>query len=124
MKHIYIFLICLFVFGCGKPAAHVSGTVSYKGTPLDFGAVIFVSKDKMTSSASEIDASGAFRLMQPLPPGEYNVAVVPPELTPEQSDGLAPKPKWDVPGKFGSPENSPIVKTVQAGKNTIDIVLE
>jgi len=124
MKYFYAGLICCVMLGCGNPVANVSGTVSYKGVPLDHGAVIFISKDKMSVSTSEITTDGHYRLIRPLPLGEYNVAVVPPELTPEQVDGLVPKPKWDIPAPFGSPENTPIVKTVQSGQNTIDLAIE
>jgi hypothetical protein len=125
MYRFYFFLFFLMVFGCNTPpSGSVSGTVTYQSKPLDTGSVIFVTKDKKIMSGADIDVTGHYQLNHPLPPGEYQITVIPLGLTPDQVDQKKPIPKWVVPTKYGDPENTPLVKTVQTGENLIDVVIE
>jgi hypothetical protein len=50
--------------GCGKPSnlAPLSGTVSYKGKPLEFGSVMLMPAQGGLASRADIEANGSFTL--------------------------------------------------------------
>jgi hypothetical protein len=64
--------VCL-VSGCGKPLGNVSGKVSYKGKPLEFGSVSIYAADG-SSCGGEINADGTY-LIKSVPVGKGKVVV-------------------------------------------------
>ncbi len=61
--------------GCSGPRV-VDGEVRFSdGTPLEVGQVIFESAELRVGSACELNPDGTFRLLEPLPAGEYAVYI-------------------------------------------------
>lgn len=128
--------------GCGSKSegpelATVSGTVKYKGQPLENAQVVFLPETAGAPSASgTTDKSGYYQLMtripgdgailgkhrvtvtargpsKPLPPGQ-SVSGMPDDAEP--GDPL-------IPEKYFLPDTSELTGEVKSGKNTIDFEL-
>jgi hypothetical protein len=77
LRHSPLLVLGVVVLGCGNsrglpPTAPVSGTVTYKGKPLEMGRVIFFHPSGHGASA-ELGPSGTFKLIAYQ--GKNNVAV-------------------------------------------------
>jgi hypothetical protein len=122
------------VGGCGGEyatseivdTAPVSGTLTYKGQPLEYYQVVFMPVDGTRVAAGVTDAEGKFKMGtndggDGAPPGEAKVAVsfVGPPSTGEagleqviDDPSKLPKPKIKIPAKYGDPETSGLTQTV------------
>jgi hypothetical protein len=65
-------LLCLSIAGCGSGRTEVSGTVRYKGKPLSFGTIQFLSQDGIPYSGT-IQPDGTFSVR--VPAGQAKVIV-------------------------------------------------
>jgi hypothetical protein len=117
--------------GCGgKYDARVSGTVTLDGKELDTGTVAFNPTGSGPSAYGRIQSDGTYALKvgaEPtLPPGEYIATVAanqPP--TPSKIPGAPPLPGPPItPAKYRTKQTSDLKKTVEKGKNTIDLELK
>ncbi|MEX0727614.1 MAG: hypothetical protein WEB58_01385 [Planctomycetaceae bacterium] len=132
---------CLFsITGCGgidaPETVPVSGTVTYKGTPLTNGKVRFNPVDSKDGRPAEgsIGSDGAFTLStykdgDGARPGEYNVTVVSYTgesggLDKDKALGLSISDKSAIPEKYNDPATSGLKETVESGKVRTDVKLE
>jgi hypothetical protein len=116
----------------GEP---VEGKVTYKGRPLPAGTITFVTKDGKTAGSAELAEDGSYKATVPV--GEYKVTVsteplkkadkvdpkAPPKLPPVDPKN-PPKVYVKIPAKYGDPKTTPLVCTVKAGKQVLDLALE
>lgn len=120
-------LLCslgVFLPACGgssekKIVSTVSGTVTYKGNPLNSGTVVFLG-DKV-SFVGNIDGSGSYKVENPAA-GSYKVSVTTPGVGPGgiTADGIKP---IKIPEKYSSPGTSGLSYTVKEGDQRYDIKL-
>lgn len=133
MKHallLLVFAVLPFLSGCGKPVDKrptglVSGTVTFKGKPVESGSVVFMSVDKRDVSSGTLDASGKYSLTRPLPIGKYNVAVAPPEPEGPQDPEkpVKPGPWYPIPVDQQTPDSGALTFEVKQDENTADFAL-
>ncbi len=126
----------LLICGCGGPKiAAVSGTVTYKGKPLEFGLVHFAPvSQELTPAKAEIQADGSYILEvqgdRKAPVlgayvGEYRVWIsCYPYHAPNWNGNPFAKVKSVIPEKYESVETSELTATVVKGKNTFNFDLQ
>lgn len=121
-------VICsLATIGCGSGdrdagavKAMASGTVTYKGEPVTGGKVNLYSAETGAGASADLDASGKFSLLKPIPIGWYKVIVVPPEAKPPESltSEFEPQPSSDnIPEKYRSELSTDLNAEVKEGDN-------
>jgi hypothetical protein len=125
-------LLILAAIGCGPRVGHVTGKVLFKDKPLQTGTVLFVSPDGSRQGFSPIAADGFYRI-ENVPVGTVKIAVV---SEPRVPPGLkAAKPPFrtsdqtnedyvPIPLRYMDPEHSGLTCTVEAGKQTHDLILK
>ena len=121
-------LVGLAVFsGCGEalPTMSLSGTVSYRGEPLDHGSLRFFGADGRPIGCV-IQENGSYEI--DLLPGEYQVSVSsPPKLPSDHPEG-APPPRDSraLPARYTQPNSSGLSAIVgaESPEQTYDIALE
>lgn len=116
-------LVAVAGAGCNgdKPTGTVSGTVSYKGAPLASGDVNFLGKNG-AAAVGKIDATGAFKIDEPLEADDYRVYFSSPPPEPVAPGTKVAKPKAsDLPKKFKDPLSSGVTVSVKAGKNEVSV---
>lgn len=121
--------------GCGDPgpSAHiekvvpVSGTLTYRGQPLEYHQVIFRATDGRRTAIGITDAAGKFTLGtngkdDGAPPGSHKVGInyVGPPIVDDPSKepidpAFRPKPKIQIPANYADPETSGLTQEVPAG---------
>jgi hypothetical protein len=130
-----ILTVTLFLAGCGRPpgpvaeieeTVPVSGTLTYKGQPLEFYQVTFLPTDGRRAATGLTDAQGRFTMGtneagDGAPPGVHSVAIVfvgPPPKIEEGNEqiidnpALLPKPKVKIPQKYSNPDTSDLAQEV------------
>ena|SRR5262249_31418822 len=143
------------VAGCSSgsnrpPTYPVSGTVTWKGKPVEAARVIFVPQSAVEAAAGITDAEGKYRLTtfvagDGAQAGEYRVKVTQYDtqkftkedqqkhvMTMEEEQKMVfppndlpiPPAKNLLPKKYESEATSGIVHTVTKGPTTLDIVIE
>jgi len=122
--------------GCGKKGTatyQVTGTVTIDGKPAEGARVIFCPQQGVDPEAARLrplgvtDSSGQFVLTTYVkgdgaPPGNYNLIVTwpePPRPRPEGGGGRTSRGKDRLKGKYGSPDKSGLVATVEQGATTV-----
>ena len=129
-------VLALLMCGCGQSGPEtypVTGTVSYRGSPLPLGTVMFVPKEGPPSKPAAIDEHGRYRLDAVA--GEHAVAVtaMPPRPggrpDPTVEGGVdytgVPAVKSLIPMKYYRYHTSGIAVKVEAKTpNTIDIDIQ
>jgi hypothetical protein len=63
--------------GCGRPVGDVSGMVTYKGTPIVMGSVVFIGSDGVPHSG-QIEPDGTYAVSE-VPAGTVKIAVLSPD---------------------------------------------
>ena len=128
VRHMTAFLLLSMVVtavGCSneKPTGTLSGAVTYNGSPVNAGAINFISADG-AGAESPIEG-GEYAVEGALPVGQYSVFLSPPRPQP-QPPGKPPIPaaKFDVPAKFHSSASSGLKVTVEAGKNDLPVEIK
>jgi len=135
--------------GPNRPRTYpVSGTVTWKGKPVEAARVVFVPTGKEGEAASGVtDAAGQYRLTTYVAgdgaqPGEYSVKVSKYDtkkatldekqkyMTFEEEQAIyseselpTPPAKNLMPKKYDNPATSGIIHTVVKGPNTLDIAI-
>jgi hypothetical protein len=107
-----------------KPAASVSGTVTYNGKPQTTGSVNFLSSTGSAGQA-QLDESGGYKIDGPLDPGEYRVfllAPIPGQYRPGTK--APPQPKFGVAAKFLNPASSGVKVVLKPGRNEVPIEMK
>lgn len=131
----WVTVLCLVtgLTGCGSETAKptiekvvpVSGTLTYRGQPLEHHQVSFIPMDGRRAAVGTTDATGKFTLgtndlSDGAPPGKHKVSVTfaPPSTddsasgSPIDDPNLLPKPKITIPEKYGNPNTSGIEQEV------------
>lgn len=138
------------IVGCGDDTGldkryPVSGTVKYKGQPVELGQISFLAVDKTKQrDANGFIQGGNYSLTTATPgdgalPGEYNVTIISKETDDSQVletvkkfggggrqadiGKAAAKAKNLIPGKYQLAETSGLKQTVKAGSNKINFDL-
>lgn len=109
------------------PTGNVVGKVTLGGEPLDQWAVDFVKADIMHVASATLSSSGDFQFEQPMPVGDYQVAILPPaEEAPagEEEDAKRAEVMKRVPEKYWSHATSGLTATVKEGDNSFTFELE
>lgn len=117
----------LAIIGCGSGdrdagmvKAMASGTVTYKGAPVAGGKVQLYSAETGGGASAELDSSGKFSLLKPIPIGWYKVVISPPDAKPPESESgeYEAQPSFDnIPEKYRSELTTDINAEVKEGDN-------
>jgi hypothetical protein len=127
------FVLGSLLLGCGPsgpPIAQVSGKVTSNGQPVPVGEVIFITDAGYGSSGSLRD-DGTFLLVSHLgkgiPPGEYMVAVTPPDpdSVPESERAALRALNFDnIPARYRNFSTSGLTAVVEEGANYFEFDLK
>jgi hypothetical protein len=135
--HPLVLLITLFGCSNSHGTASVSGTVLYKNQPIDGATVIFHpqgdSKDAKPAQGRS-GSGGHFTLTTYLGPSEQPAGALPGEYKVTVTKIDEPQGTYDphkdaplknhVPGKYSTPQQSPLAVTVKPGTNRPELKLE
>ncbi len=121
--------------GCGSSGptmGRVSGTVTYRGKPLEKGTVTFISTDGERPNAIGSIAAGSYTLQTAetgdgAVVGEYKIAVsdINPEAYNTELPGVPAKvPKSAIPKKYLNADTSGLTFKVESGSQTKDVELK
>ncbi len=115
-----------FLAGCsGNPVGTVSGKVTYKGKAVTTGTVNFINPTTGTAAdPARLDASGAFKLSNPLGAGTYKVYLQPPQPEPVAPGKKVVMEPFSVPQKFQNPQTTTLSFEVKVGDNDFPIELK
>lgn len=125
-------LVALAAAGCGSgnKLVGVSGTVTYKGEPLDSGTVTFLTIDPPGPVAGALVTNGTFKIDadRGLEPGKYRVQISSPkgpgERTPEQiAAGASVPAKERIPAKYNAASQL-TVEVTRSGPNEFTWAIE
>jgi hypothetical protein len=149
-----VLLATLTGLGCGGRRSEVSGTVTYRGKPLEIGTVTFLDDNKLVLGSGAI-ADGKYSIAK-LPRGPVKIVVTTPPQVPanlralsapagktlpkgkqmEEEKHLSPEerkalprgfrvpPHVVIPEKYANPDKSGLSYTVQPGSQEHNIELE
>jgi len=117
--------------------ASVSGTVTYKGQPVDGATVILHPKAEDPTakpSQGKTDSGGRFTVTTYFGPGEQPTGAMPGEYAVtvtkiDEPQGAFdphkdPPPKNHLPARYSTPQQSPLTVTIKAGANRPELKLE
>lgn len=116
--------------GCGEaapPEGQVFGKVTFRGQPVTEGTISFQSPSGY-GGEDELDPDGSYRLPSGVAVGEYQVAVVPPQVM-DSSDPHTPpvrvfKKMDNIPKKYHLIATSQLTASVKEGDNSLDFDLK
>lgn len=127
-------LIVMMTAGCGGadrgPQAQLTGKVTFVGQPVPEGTVQLAKVGGGAGAAANINSDGSYRVVavDPLPPGEYQIVIVPPMIedasNPNSSPVQKPKEMEQIPTRYRTAKTSPLKATLKEGANTADFDLE
>ncbi|MFO0929855.1 MAG: hypothetical protein U0736_22990 [Gemmataceae bacterium] len=134
-------LLAVLVTGCGQSGGGggaLSGTVAYKGKPLNSGTIFFLNtkggKDAAPVSGS-IDRDGKYSV-KGVPPGDAKVYVIVPKGTKGtktaaggmdikmDTPGSSSATPVEVPDKYSKADTSPLTVQVKNGKQEHNVNLD
>ncbi len=127
LSSVFVAITLCVVSGCGSSASStigtVSGQVTFSGQPVKAGEVTLYSPGAGSGATAAIDGEGHYQFQEPLPAGDYQVAVLPPPPPPPQDAvPVAVEVKADdIPGKYRDFNSSGLTLSVKPGDNTFDI---
>ena len=111
-----------------EKVAPVSGTLTFKGQPLDSHQVTFLPTDGRRPAVGLTDSNGRFKLGtndvdDGAPLGTNKISVVfaarstvdSASASPIDDPALLPKPKVSIPAKYSNPETSELIQEVPSG---------
>jgi hypothetical protein len=120
-----LILLLPLLIGCGNPGvaptAEVTGTVTYKGAPLEGVNVVFTPANGRPATGTT-DAEGKFTLStfaakDGAVPGEHKVAITDASVPPMPGTPEAAKPKKKLfPARYSDPAKSGLTATVKEGE--------
>ncbi|MCC7085065.1 MAG: hypothetical protein IT427_08665 [Pirellulales bacterium] len=129
---------CSLVVGCGQSGPKtipVSGQVTYQGTAVPAGLIVFLPASDMECRPGRafVQSDGSYRATtvkkgDGLMAGEYRVSIMPAPLPNDvaQKKGSGPggsngenRPTPTIPSRYGSPETSGLKLTVDASASSV-----
>ena len=120
-----VLLPCVLVTGCGSNEAigPVSGTVTFQGTPVREGLIVFTNETRGITITARLGEDGSYQAEtaggKGLPVGDYQVTIVPPiPKTTTSWPATPPKPpSYDnIPSRYRDPRTSGLtVEVTTAG---------
>lgn len=133
-KTVAMFLTLAVCFGgCGHsgPTLHpVIGKVTFRGEPVKAGTVRFRNAKAAIDITARLTAEGAYTIIgaqgKGLPEGDYEVAVMPPEVPLPMGpvNQLPPPPECkDIPKNYRQPSTSKLTARVTANAGSFDFDL-
>jgi hypothetical protein len=143
LSHAVFLAFCaslIFFAGCNSdPRAKVSGKVTYKGTAVPGGTVVFQTEDGLRSERVAIGKDGSYTSTN-VPVGSCRIGVEPapkgarafmpksekPKITDEAVAKMYEKDSGeyvDIPASLRDPTKSQITFKVEPGDNTFDVIL-
>jgi hypothetical protein len=120
-------LLAVLLAGCGDGRNAVSGTVTYKGQPVD-GIIEFVPAGGEATQAGATVEKGKYSIPRDkgLVPGNYKVMIFSPDnkqVTPDPGGNpFFAKAKERIPAKYN--EQTTLTREVKSGSNPIDFNLD
>lgn len=110
------------LLGCGKapvPSGKVMGKVTLQGKPFELGVVMLVKPNGVPIGSVELSSAGEFQFSDPVPVGEYRVAI---GLPKEEAPADAPASRFSealkvLPPKYRNDATSGFVAVVKEGDN-------
>jgi hypothetical protein len=112
--------------GCGSDLVDVSGTVTFDGTPLTSGRVVFQSPGK-PMAVGELGPGGHYTVktgtQHGIPPGDYTVTVSSYELGQSTGRGNPPPARLVTPAKYNNAKTSDLAAAVRPDNKTFDFSL-
>lgn len=105
------------------PMGTVSGKVTLQGQPLAAGAVQFLNPKLGAGACVNLDASGSYKITDPIPTGDYLVAVGPFAPPPHEADKQPPATAVAIPIQYYAPTTSGLTATIKEGANVADFQL-
>ncbi|WP_437185073.1 carboxypeptidase-like regulatory domain-containing protein [Planctomicrobium sp. SH668] len=116
-------LIGVLFFGCGgsasKPVGAIGGKVILNGKPVPNGVVTLSSAALGTGATAKIKEDGTYQLSEPIPAGDYSLAVSGIRPTPMNPN----PPATDIPKKYWIATTSGLKFSIKPGMSTYDIDL-
>jgi hypothetical protein len=131
----YVLLVAGIVLaqGCGgqkaqAPTGIAKGHVTYQNKPFEMGTVVFSNPQTGFSMMAPLNAEGAYEFKTHkgagLPPGRYQVAIIPkepelPPIDPKKPPMTVDRPpvKTVIPPKYQKPATSGLTAAVEVGEN-------
>ncbi|MDA0658446.1 MAG: carboxypeptidase regulatory-like domain-containing protein [Planctomycetota bacterium] len=121
-------VVLMVMAGCQRhvPLGKAVGIVTFRGKPVEAGAVIFSNDAEGVAYVGHLGPGGNFRFEVAagygLPPGTYQVGIGPPQPKPSLEVDLARKtdvrsPFPEIPKKYFDPATSGFTATVADGEN-------
>ncbi len=114
-------ILTIGLSGCGGegPTGDVQGRLTLQGKPFTEGSVVFFRAVGVPAGVGELGPSGEFSLDEPIPVGEYQVAIQAPEDelpagAENPNPGVTPV---SVPLKYMSETTSGFIARVKEGDN-------
>lgn len=146
LARIALFCMLPLLAACGvseselaESGATLTGTITHKGTPIEFAMVIVQSKDGAQSAVGKVNDDGKYSVSN-CPIGEVLVGVntdagrgeFTSKTMQQNSAALDPKaskkitsPTFiEVPKKYFDPATSGLTTTIKAGENSYDLVCD
>lgn len=113
--------------GCGptEKTGTVKGKVTLAGKPVTGLLLNIVQTGKGVGASTTLDENGGFAITEPLPVGEYLVAITPPVPVPPTPGQPLPKyvPPSVIPKRYTQEETSGLKIEVKPGENDVDLNL-
>jgi hypothetical protein len=89
-----------------KTPTHLSGTVTFRGTPIKNGIILITPNAPSGSAASTPIVNGAYNMKLPVEPGRYSVGI--------RDNGAG------LPARYALPKASGLTVDVREGMNVLD----
>jgi hypothetical protein len=140
--------LLLWTAGCGGKGT-ITGTVTYKGTPIPAGTILFVpsnggpsvnapindgkyTAEKVPTGRAKVSITSMYvqqtsaspMMMMGAKSGPPLDAPIPPEARKAMEEGMKPKKGLQIPDKYADPAQSGLTYTVRSGQQTKDFNLE
>lgn len=120
-------LVVLTAAGCGggPEKCYLEGRVTFQGNAVAEDHIVFYAPATGTGASAVLDEDGAYRIEEPVPPGDYIVTIVALAPPPGMGPVKTPPPKpGDVPRKYRQEKTTDLRPKVTPGKNRLDFDLK
>jgi hypothetical protein len=116
-----------WALGCGAstkgPTGRLQGRVTYEGVPVRVGTVCVYAPELGVGGSADLGEDGGYAIPEPLRPGRYSVAILPPSEPPPEDDTAASPGKdyGNLPPMYRDPQQSGLVIDIEQGDNTLNV---